>query len=173
MRIISTGESRVERGAALPATLLLIAAASLTALSALRSAATEARLIGSLSAASSAFALAEQGVAAGLQLAQANPALLPDSTPLLLPAQTITGLGSVTALIQPGTRDNYCPGLAPLPAVRSHFEIRATATADLGARTTHVQGFYVCREVCTGADCIAVELAPVRSYWQQQPGAAQ
>jgi len=173
MSIVSARESRVERGAALPATLLLVAAASLTALSALRSAATEARLIGSLHAASSAFALAEQGITAGLQFAQANPALLPDSTPLALPVQVITGTGSVTTLIQPGTRDNHCPALAPLPAVRSHFEIRATGTADPGPRTTHVQGFYVCREICTGTDCIAVELAPVRSYWQQRQGAAQ
>jgi hypothetical protein len=173
MRIVSTGESRIERGAALPATLMLIAAASLTALSALRSAATEARLIGSLRAASSAFNLAEQGIAAGLQLAHANTALLPDSAPLTLPVHTIAGVGSVTTLIQPGTHDNHCPTLAPLPAVRSHFEIRATGTADPGARTTHVQGFYVCREICTGADCIAVELPPVRSYWQQRQGAAQ
>lgn len=173
MRIVNSGESRIENGAALPATLLLIAAASLTALSALRSAATEARLIGSLRAGSAAFALAEQGIAAGLQLAQANPALLPDSTPLILPAQTVAGMGSVAVFIQPGTRDNHCPALAPLPAVRAHFEIRATGTVDPGARTTHIQGFYVCREICSGAGCIAVELAPVRSYWQQRPGAVQ
>jgi hypothetical protein len=171
--MVNSEPAREISGAALPATLLLIAAASMTALSALRAAATEARLIGSLHATSSAFALAEQGIAAGLQFAQANPALLPDSTPLALPVHVITGTGSVTTLIQPGVRDNHCPALAPLPAVRSHFEIRATGAADPGARTTHVQGFYVCREICTAADCIAVELAPVRSYWQQRQGAAQ
>jgi len=161
------------RGAALPATLLLIAAASLTAFAALRSAATEARLAGTLRSAATAFALAEQGIATGLEIARTDPALLPDSNLLTLPTQAIAGMGSVSAFIQPGTRDNHCPALAPLPAVRQHFEITATGTADIGVRTTHVQGFYVCREICTTADCIALELPPIRSYWQQRQGIAQ
>jgi len=170
--MINSGQSRSERGATLPATLLLITAASLTALAALQSAATEARLTGILHSASSAFVLAERGISAGLHIAQTEPARLPVTTPLSLPAQAITDMGSVTTLIQPVTSDNHCPALAPLPAVRQHFEIRATGIAANGAQTTHVQGFYVCREICAAPDCIALELLPIRSYWQQRQGTA-
>lgn len=161
------------RGATLPATLLLIAAATLTALAAVHSAASETRLTGTVLSASTAFALAELGIAAGMQTALTDPARLPDSGTLTLPSQTITGMGNVSVSIQPGASDNYCPALAPLPATRRHFEIRATGSADHSVRTTHVQGFYVCRELCTSADCVALELLPVRSYWQERAGAAQ
>ncbi len=161
------------RGATLPATLLLVVAATLTALAALRSAASETRLTGTLLAANTAFALAELGIAAGMHTALTEPARLPDSGPLTLPPQTIAGMGSVSVLIQPTASDNACPALAPLPAVRRHFEIRATSVADHSVRTTHVQGFYVCRELCATAGCVALELLPVRSYWQARAGAAQ
>jgi Tfp pilus assembly protein PilX len=161
------------RGATLPATLLLVAAATLTALAALRSAASETRLSGTLLAANTAFALAELGIAAGMQTALTEPARLPDSSPLTLPPQTIAGMGSVNVLIQPTASDNACPALAPLPAVRRHFEIHATSVADHSVQTTHTQGFYVCRELCVTAGCVALELLPVRSYWHERAGAVQ
>jgi hypothetical protein len=161
------------QGATLPATVLLVAAATLTALGALRSAASETRLTGTLLAAQTAFALAELGIAAGMHTALTDPAKLPDSGTLILPAQIIAGMGSVSILVEPGASDNACPALAPLPAVRHHFEIRATGLADRAVTTTHVQGFYVCRELCATADCVALETLPVRAYWYEHPGAPQ
>jgi hypothetical protein len=163
---------RPARGATLPVALLLLIAATLSALAALRSAASETQLTGTLFAAHRAFALAERGIAAGLDTARTDPARLPTAAPLVLPSLDIAGMGRVDIVIQPGQVDDLCPALAPLPAERWHYEIRATAS-DIGSiRTTHVQGFYICRELCTTADCVAAELRPVRSYWHARPGAA-
>jgi hypothetical protein len=159
-------------GATLPAVLLLLAAAMLTALAALRSAASETRLTGTLLNSYSAFALAELGIAAGLQTAVMNPAALSATNTLTLSPQSVNGLGRYTTLIRPAGRDDFCPALAPLPANRMHFEIVATGDANDSITTTHVQGFYICSELCTTADCVAAEMPPVRSYWQAQPGSS-
>ena len=133
----------------------------------------ELQLTGALLAANDAFALADLGLAAGMQQALADPASLPDAGSLSLPTQQFAGRGSINIVIQAGTHDNHCPALAPLPGIRRHFEIRATGFADRSASATHVQGFYVCREVCAAAECVAMELLSVQAYWFARTGADQ
>jgi len=161
------------KGMTLVATLLLVAAATLSAAAALRSTVSELQLTGTLLAANNAFALAELGLAAGMQKVLADPASLPDAGSLSLPPQEVAGTGSINTVIQAGAHDDHCPALAPLPGIRQHFEIRATGFADRSVSATHVQGFYVCREVCVTTECVALELLPVKAYWFALAGTDQ
>ena len=69
-----------QSGATLAVVMILVSACMLLAVSALRSATTEAQLSGTLIAAHEAFWLAELGVASGISFARARPAELPDSS---------------------------------------------------------------------------------------------
>jgi hypothetical protein len=161
-----------QTGAALAATLILVTAGTALALSALRSATTEAQLGGTLMAAQDAFWLAELGVAAGLNFALTRPTELPASGSMILPA--LTGSGSdkdhAEIIIHQGTADDHCPELHLTSTVRQHYEIHATGFADRRAITTNVQGFYICSEICTASDCAIQENPPVKSYWKTFSG---
>lgn len=159
-----------QSGATLAAALILVTAGMLLAISALRSATTEAQLGGTLIAAQDAFWLAELGVAAGLSFALNQPADLPAATSLNLAATTSLGHGHTKIAIHQNGTDAHCPSLAPLNSVRYHYEIHATGFADRGATSTHVQGFYICSELCTSLYCDLAELPPVKSYWKNSTG---
>ncbi len=159
-----------QSGATLAAALILVTAGMLLAISALRSATTEAQLGGTLIAAQDAFWLAELGVAAGLSFALNQPADLPEATSLKLTATTSLRHGHTKITIHQNGTDAHCPSLAPLNSVRYHYEIHATGFADRGATSTHVQGFYICSELCTSLYCDIAELPPVKSYWKSSTG---
>jgi hypothetical protein len=165
-RLARTELLRAQAGATLVAVLILVSAGTLLGVSALRSATTEAQLSGTLIAAQDAFWLAELGVAAGMQYAVARPADLPRDAvvDIVIPARPEHG--HVETAIHAAGEDTHCPSLAPAEAIRHHYEIHATGYADRGAISTHVQGFYICSEVCTTLGCVVPENPPVRSYWK-------
>ena len=162
--------TRTQSGATLAAALILVTAGMLLAISALRSATTEARLSSTLVAAQDAFWLAEQGVASGINFASNRPVDLPELAPLNLPTHTTPGHGRAEIIIYPSGTDTDCPSLAPHDSIRRHYEIQATGVADLGAVSAHVQGFYICSEICTTLYCDIQELPPVKSYWKAITG---
>jgi hypothetical protein len=85
---------------------------------------------------------------------------------------TAAGAGHASTHIVALGSDADCPALAPLPAIRRHYEIHATGYADRGAVATHVQGFYVCAEVCAITYCEVAEQRPVAAYWRSLMGYA-
>jgi type II secretory pathway pseudopilin PulG len=153
-----------QHGSVLVVALILLGILSLLASSALRTAIAETRLINALLVAGSTFELAELGIASGLRLAVQAPAELPVTEPIVLPPLQADVFGRVETSVMPTGVDNLCPELAPLDAERLHYEIHATAVTDNPVNGTHVQGFYICRELCTAA-CIGAESMPVKSYW--------
>jgi Tfp pilus assembly protein PilX len=159
-----------QSGATLAAALILVTAGMLLAISALRSATTEAQLASTLIAGQDAFWLAELGVATGISFALNQPADLPEATSLNLAATTPPGRGHTKITIHQNGTDAHCPSLAPLNSVRHHYEIHATGFADRGAISTHVQGFYICSELCTSLYCDIAESPPVKSYWKSSTG---
>ncbi len=159
-----------QSGATLAAALILVTAGMMLAISALRSAATEAQLGSTLIAAQDAFWLAERGIAAGISFALNQPADLPEASSLNLAATTSLGRGHIKTTIHQNGTDSHCPSLAPLNSVRHHYEIHATGFADRGATSTHIQGFYICSEICTSLYCDIEELPPVKSYWKSATG---
>jgi hypothetical protein len=159
-----------QSGATLAATLILITAGMLLAISALRSATTEAQLSRTLMAAQDAFWLAELGVATGMSFALNQPVNLPEDTSLNLADINNSGRGYVKITIQQTGTDAHCPSLAPLDSIRHHYAIHATAIADRGATSTHVQGFHICSELCASLYCDIAELPPVKSYWKNATG---
>jgi len=156
----------VESGAALAAVLILVAAGTILGIGALRSATTEAQLSGTLTASRQAHWLAELGVAAGLDFAAARPADLPRDTAINVALPLNLEQGRVEATIHSAGEDASCPALAPAAAIRHHYEIHATGYADHGASSTHVQGFFICSEICTTPGCEVPEYPPVRNYWK-------
>ena len=161
-----------QRGVALPAALVIAAATAMLATAALRSATSATELAGTVVAAGDAFRLAELGVAAGLRLARTAPALLPATGQISVAELDAAGAGRVSASIVAVGSDAGCPALTSLPAIRRHYEIHATGHANRGAVATHVQGFFVCAEVCNTAGCEAAEELPVASYWRALVGSA-
>jgi hypothetical protein len=159
-----------QNGATLAAALILVTAGMLLAISALRSAITEAQLSSTLIAAQDAFWLAELGVATGMSFALNQPADLPEGTSLKLATTGSPGRGYIKTTIYQNETDSHCPSLAPLNSIRHHYEIHATGVADRGATSTHVQGFYICSEICTSLYCDIAELPPVKSYWKSFTG---
>lgn len=159
-----------QSGATLAVVMILVSAGMLLAVSALRSATTEAQLSGTLIAAHEAFWLAELGVASGINFARARPAELPASSAKELTTHIRHGQGLTETVILPDGTDNHCPPLAPANAIRRHYEIHATGIAARGAISTHVQGFYVCSENCSAIDCDVPEYPPVKSYWKAVAG---
>ncbi|MEJ2139783.1 MAG: hypothetical protein P8Y61_10105 [Gammaproteobacteria bacterium] len=152
-------------GSILPAILVLIVAVMLLGLGALRSAATEVITGASISAARDAFWLAEAGIADGLAFAAKRTAELPVAGSISLPPRMVAGTGRIETVIRVTGSDDQCPALDPLEAERYHYEIQATGFADRSAASTHVQGLYICRSTCDSSDCLAVETAPVTTYW--------
>jgi hypothetical protein len=114
--------------------------------------------------------LAELGIESGMQQVLNNPALLHATTPVELLQFSIAGKGHVRAVLHQVATDNHCPRMATATALRTHYEIHATGTADMAALTTHALGFHVCTELCTSLYCIAAESPPSRSYWSAAPG---
>jgi len=159
-----------QSGATLAVVMILVSAGMLLAVSALRSATTEAQLSGTLIAAQEAFWLAELGVASGIRFAHARPAELPDSSARELKTHISHRRGYTETVILQNGADNHCPPLAPANAIRRHYEIHATGMAARGAISTHVQGFYVCSEICSAIDCEVPEYPPVKSYWKAVAG---
>ncbi|MDP6437437.1 MAG: hypothetical protein QF790_02485 [Gammaproteobacteria bacterium] len=150
-------------GSALPIVLMLLTILSLFAANALRTATAEARLTDSLLVADRAFELGERGIAAGLRYAFENPANLTTGLPLALRLAGPDADDTVEVSLAHTVLDNYCPAMSVSPVERLHFEIRAMVHVEL-LRQTHVQGFYICREICPGP-CTGIESLPVRSYW--------
>lgn len=156
---------RGDRGSAMTICLILTGLLGLLAVNALRSATTEARLSLSALRAHQAFTLAERGIAAALRHAEQHPGRLPaPKDKITVPATEPTDLGdSLAILITATDSDTQCPEYTT--GERRHYEIRSVARAGTGARRTHLQGFYICRELCAGDGCLAAESLPVRSYW--------
>ena len=155
-------------GSALPIVLMLLMILSLLAANALRTAIAESRLIDSLLVAGQVFETAEPGIMAGLRFAYENPSGLPTDLPTDLPV-TLSIVnpnrrGTVEATLSHTAIDNYCPMMDVLPVERLHYEIHSVASVDDLLRQTHIQGFYICREVCPGP-CTGIESFPVESYW--------
>ena len=159
-------------GVALPAALVIAAATAMLAAAALRSAVTATEVAGTVVAAEDAFRMAELGVAAGLRLARTSPALLPATGQASVAELDAVGTGRVSASIVALGSDTGCQTLGPAPAIRRHYEIRAIGRADSGAVATHVQGFFVCAEVCDTAYCEVAEEFPVATYWRALAGDA-
>jgi len=134
------------------------------AISALRSATAEARLGASVLASSQAFSHAQRGVMAALHYAGTQPENLSLDNPVVIPiSQPVSAGHSIDIEIVAGGSDAHCPVFTN--GERQHYEIYSTGVAGTGAVRTHVQGFYICRELCTGDSCIATESSPVPSYW--------
>ena len=159
-----------QRGTTLAAALVIMAATTLLATAALRAARSAAHVAGAVVAEHDAFRLAELGVAAGMRVARNRPELLPAAGQMSVSPVTAAGAGQASTRIVALGSDADCPALAPLPAIRRHYEIHATGYADRGAVATHVQGFYICAEVCDTAYCEAAEQRPVATYWRSLMG---
>jgi len=142
---------------------MLLTILSLLAANALRTATAEAQLTDSLLVTGRAFELGERGIAAGLHYAYENPASLTTELPLALRLAGPGADDTVEVSLAHTALDDFCPAMSVLPVERLHFEIRATVHVEL-LRQTHVQGFYVCREICPGS-CTGIESLPVKSYW--------
>ena len=152
------------RGSALPICLILTGILSILAISALRSATAEARLSRSVLAASQAFSLAERGVITALAFARTQPEKLSLTMPVAVPVPQPALPGhSIDVEIEAIGKDNHCPTFAN--SERQHYEVYSTGIAGMSAIRTHVQGFYICRELCAEESCIGTELSPVPSYW--------
>lgn len=157
-------------GSVLPAILLLITAAMMLGLGAMRSTATEILTTASIEAARDAFWLAEDGIAEGLAFARERTAELPADGSLSLAPRTVPNTGRIEILIRVTGTDSQCPSLDPLPGERTHYEIQATGYADRAAVSTHLQGLYLCRSPCDSVDCIVIETIPVSTYWSARAG---
>ncbi len=163
--------NRQMRGSALPICLMLSGILSILAVSALRSATAEARLGVSVLAAHQAFYLAQRGSTTALSYAIRLPENLPapQSIPLIIPVAqpSIPGHSIETEIAAIGT-DAVCPYLsddAVLNIERQHYEIRSMGRASTSATRIHIQGFYICHEICSGIGCIGTVTRPVPSYW--------
>jgi len=163
--------NRQIRGSALPICLMLSGILGILAVSALRSATAEARLGVSVLAAHQAFSLAQRGSTTALRYAMRQPENLPalQSIPLIIPvAQPASPGHSIETEIAAFGIDADCPYLhddAILNVERQHYEIRSTGRASTSATRIHVQGFYICHEICSGNGCIGTVTPPVPSYW--------
>lgn len=153
----------VQRGSALPLTLMLLTVLTATAVSVARTSVANTRLIGSVTAADTAFRLASEATHAALQTARDQPALLPAGGHINLPDRH-SREGSVQISIRHLRTAADCPALSPLPGERHDYEIQVTARSTYGALSHHRQGFYVCRELCASS-CIAAETPAEPSYW--------
>jgi hypothetical protein len=152
------------QGSALPICLILTGILSILAISALRSATAEARLSRSVLDASQAFSLAERGVVTALAFARTQPENLSLSMPVAVPVTQPALPGhSIAVEIEASGIDDHCPMFTN--SERQHYEIYSTGMAGMGAIRTHVQGFYICRELCADENCIGAEISPVPSYW--------
>ncbi|MCP4091007.1 MAG: hypothetical protein GY746_14635 [Gammaproteobacteria bacterium] len=155
---------RQHQGSTLPICLILTGILNILAINALRSATTEARLGISAQDFSRAFHLAERGVVTALAFARTQPENLPLSLPVTIPiTQPTLPDHSIDITIKATGNDGHCPLFTV--GERQHYEIYATGIAGMGATRTHIQGFYICRELCTGENCINAEAAPIPSYW--------
>ncbi len=154
-------------GSAIPTALAILTVLGLLAMNAMRTAALETQLSGSLTAAHSAFGLADYGIGLALRAARLDPAGLPrpgSSNVHQVAHGSLPSLGNYAATIRFRTRDNHCPALSPAPAERLHYEISSTGRSG-PAVSSHIQGFSICHEICSTATCIATELPAVASYW--------
>jgi hypothetical protein len=152
------------QGSALPICLILTGILSILAISALRSATAEARLSRSVLDASQAFSLAERGVVTALAFARTQPEKLSSTMPVAVPVTQPALPGhSIAVEIEASGIDDHCPMFTN--SERQHYEIYSTGMAGMGAIRTHVQGFYICRELCADENCIGAEISPVPSYW--------
>jgi hypothetical protein len=143
---------------------MLVSILGILAVSALRSATAEARLSASVLAASQAFSLAQNGVVTALAYAKSHPENLSLHNPVIVPvAQPATTDHSITTEIEANGNDPHCPMFSH--GERQHYEIYSTGIAGPGATRTHVQGFYICRELCASENCIAEETLATPSYW--------
>jgi hypothetical protein len=158
------------RGSVLPAVMLLTLAGSMLAISALQSAITETSLGATIGASQDAFMLAELGIESAMAEIVRTPTALPSVSPAQLNQLTIANKGQVSTIVHPGATDGSCTLAEAAVTERRHFEIQATATADLAAVTTHVLGIYICTEICTTIYCEAAQSRPRRSYWKAIPG---
>jgi hypothetical protein len=158
------------RGSVLPAVMLLTLAGSMLAISALQSAITETSLGATIGASQDAFMLAELGIESAMAEITRTPTALPSGSPAQLNQLTIANKGRVSTIVHPGPTDDSCALAESAVTERRHFEIHATATADVAAVTTHVLGFYICTEICTTIYCEAAQSRPKRSYWKAMPG---
>ncbi len=137
---------------------------SILAVSALRSATAEARLGISVQNFSQAFHLAERGVVTALAFARTQPENLSLSLPVTIPIAQPTLPGhSIDITIEATGNDDHCPMFTV--GQRQHYEIYSTGNAGMDATRTHIQGFYICHEPCTGESCIGTEASPIPSYW--------
>ena len=157
-------------GSVLPAVMLLTIAGSMLAISALQSAITETSLGTTIGASQNAFMLAELGIESAMTEIVRAPTALPSGSPAQLNNLTIANKGQVNTIVRPGATDGSCTLAGSAVTERHHFEIEATATADLAAVTTHVLGIYICTEICTTIYCEAAQSRPKRSYWKAMPG---
>ena len=158
------------RGSVLPAVMLLTIAGSMLAISALQSAITETSLGATIGASQNAFMLAELGIESAMAEIERAPTALPSGSPAQLNKLTVANKGQVNTIFRPGATDGSCTLAGSDVTERRHFEIEATATADLAAVTTHVLGIYICTEICTTIYCEAAQSRPKRSYWKAMPG---
>jgi len=158
------------RGSVLAAVMLLTLAGSMLAISALQSAITETSLGATIGASQDAFMLAELGIESAMAEIVRTPTALPSVSPAELNKLTIANKGQVSTIVHPGATDGSCTLAESAVTERRHFEIQATATADLAAVTTHVLGIYICTEICPTIYCEAAQSRPKRSYWEAIPG---
>lgn len=150
-------------GSVLPTVLMLLSILSLLAVNTLRTATVEAQLTDSLLLAGRAFESAELGIAAGMRFAINNPARLANELPLSLRVSDPAANNDIEVTLIHTAVDNYCSEMHEKPVERIHYEIRSEVA--LGAlRRSHVQGFYICRNICA-AWCTGIETPPVKSYW--------
>jgi Tfp pilus assembly protein PilX len=156
---------RSDGGSALPLCLILTGMLGMFAVNALRSATIEARLTLSVLQTHQAFTLAERGITAALRYAGQHTDNLPAAPDrLAVPMTGSSHAGESLAVSITATHsDTQCPIYAT--AERQHYEIHSVSSVGAGARRTHVQGFYICRELCDVDDCLAAESTPVPSYW--------
>lgn len=150
---------RLQRGAVLAVTLLLLTIVTLVGVAAARQVNAGLRVTATLRNADLAFQLAASAVESALQFADDNPALLPPTGTLQLSAQH-ESYGRATRAIR-HTGDGICP--APFTGTRSDFEIQATAETARGARSHQRLTFFVCREICGAGPC--AESAPQVYSW--------
>jgi Tfp pilus assembly protein PilX len=143
---------------------MLVSILGILAVSALRSATAEARLGASVLAASQAFNLAQNGLVTALVYARARPENLSLINPVVVPVtQPTAPEHSISVTIEASGNDAHCPIFSN--GERQHYEIYSTGIAGPGATRTHVRGFYICRELCAGENCVGIENPATPSYW--------
>ena len=124
--------------------LVFLTLLTLLAVATVGTATVELRLAANAQHRVAAFYLAEIAIAGSLDTLASNPALLDTSTPFTIARTAVPGHGAYEAATVLQEFGSACDEPTGQPAIRRHFEIRASGYSGRNAVANHRRGFYVC-----------------------------